>query len=70
MKVYIAKDWTGTYVFADKPRLLEKLPSFPPTWTGYKLKCFNLEGSFQEGELKSGECVERNIWWSIVHMIK
>ena len=70
MKVWIAKDWTGTYVFADKPRLLEKLPSFPPTWTGYKLKEFNLENSFYEDELKCGECVKRNILWSIVQIIK
>lgn len=70
MKVYIAKDWTGTYIFADKPRLLESLSAFPPTWNGHKLKEFNLENSFQEDELNSGECVERNIWWSIVHVVK
>ena len=70
MKVWIAKDWTGTYVFADKPKLLEKLSSFPPTWTGHKLKEFNLENSFYEDELQCGECVERNICWSIVQIIK
>lgn len=70
MKIWIAKDWTGTYVFADKPRLLEGLSGFPPTWSGHKLKCFDVTNSFQADELKSGECAERNIWWSIIHMIK
>ena len=58
MKVWIAKDWTGTYVFADKPRLLERLSSFPPTWTGHKLKEFDLENSFYEDELQCGNVLK------------
>ena len=70
MKVYIAKDWRGCFVYSDKPRLVENLTSFPPTWTGHKLNCFNLENSFYKDELKSGEYIEANIIWSIVRIIK
>ena len=70
MKVYIAKDWRGCFVYASKPRLMENLPSFPPTWSGHKLDCFNLDDSIIEDELKFGECVERNILWSVVQIIK
>lgn len=70
MKVYIARDWNGCHVYAEPPRLCEHLSSFPPTWTGHKLKEFNLENSFQENELQYGECVERNIVWSILNILK
>lgn len=69
MKVYIAKDWTGSHVFAEPPSLLENLSGFPPTWSGHKLP-FDISNSFAEGEIPKGEYLERNIWWSIVHIIK
>lgn len=70
MKVWIAKDWTGTYVYAEKPKLLERLPSFPPTWSGHKLREFNLINSFYDDELKAGDCIECKIWWSIIREVK
>lgn len=36
MKVYIAKDWTGSKVFAEPPKLLS-CGGLPPIWGGYKL---------------------------------
>jgi hypothetical protein len=69
MKVYIAKDWTGPHVFAEPPSLLKNLPSFPPTWSGHKLP-FDIRGSFAEGEIPRGQYLERDIWWSIVHVLK
>ena len=70
MKVYLAKDWRGSHVFANEPKLLEHLPAFPPTWSGLELKEFNSSGSFAEDEIPHGEYIERNIFWSIVHIIK
>lgn len=69
MRVYIAKDWRGCYVFANEPKLLEHLPSFPPTWSGYELKYFNVNGSFTEDEVPRNKCIKRNIWWSIVNIV-
>lgn len=70
MKVYLAKDWRGCHVYAEVPSLLKNLPSFPPTWSGHELKEFNISGSFVEDEIPKGEYIERNIFWSIVHIIK
>lgn len=70
MKVYIAKDWRGSHVFANEPKLLEHLPAFPPTWSGHELKEFDISGSFTEDELPDNKYVERNIWWSIIRIIK
>lgn len=70
MKVYLAKDWRGCHVYAFPPSLLKNLPSFPPTWSGLELKEFNASGSFAEDEIPRGEYIERNIFWSIVHIIK
>ena len=69
MKVYIAKDWTGSYVFAEPPKLM-KCGGMPDIWSGHKLGYFNIAGSFAEGEIPRGQYLERNIWWSIVHMKK
>lgn len=70
MKVYLAKDWRGCHVYAFPPSLLKNLSSFPPTWSGYELKEFNINGSFVEDEIPRGDYIERNIFWSIVHIIK
>lgn len=70
MKVYLAKDWRGCHVYAFPPSLLKNLPSFPSTWTGLELKEFNANGSFTEDEIPHGEYIERNILWSIVHILK
>ncbi len=69
MKVYLAKDWVGVHVFADVPSLL-KCGGLPPIWSGHELKEFNIHGSFIEDEIPKGEYIERNIFWSIVHVIK
>ena len=68
MKVWIAKDWTGTYVFAEPPKLL-KCGGMPEIWSGHKLN-FDIRNSFVEGEIPKGEYLERNIFWSIIHIIK
>lgn len=69
MKVYIAKDWTGSKVFAEPPTLM-KCGGLPDTWSGHELKEFNISGSFIEDEIPRGKYLERNIWWSVVHIIK
>ena len=68
MKVYIAKDWTGCYVFAEPPSLM-KCGGMPDIWSGHKLP-FNITGSFTEDEIPKGQYIERNIFWSIVRIIK
>lgn len=68
MKVYLAKDWTGCHVFAEPPSLI-KCGGMPDIWSGHKLP-FNIESSFAEDEIPKGGYLERNIWWSIVHIIK
>ena len=70
MKVFLAKDWRGCHVYDEPPMLLKNLPSFPPTWSGHELKEFNINGSFTEDEIPKGKYLERNIWWSIVNVIK
>lgn len=69
MKIYIAKDWTGSHVFAEPPHLT-KCGGLPDIWTGHKLKCFNISGSFLEDEIPKGQYIERNIIWSIVTVVK
>ncbi len=68
MNIYIAKDWIGPHVFAEPPVLM-KCGGMPDIWSGHKLP-FIIEGSFAEGEIPRGQYLERNIWWSIVHIIK
>lgn len=68
MKVYIAKDWRGCYVFAEPPVLM-KCGNMPDIWTGHRLP-FDINGSPTEDEIPRGRYLERNIWWSIVHIIK
>ena len=68
MKVYIAKDWTGSKVFADPPVLM-KCGGMPDIWSGYKLP-FNITGSFVEDEIPKGEYIEREIVWAIIDKIK
>ena len=65
MKVYIAKDWTGSHVFAEPPVLM-KCGGMPDIWTGHKLP-FELA---EDVEIPRGKYLERNIWWSIVRIIK
>lgn len=61
MNTYIAKDWRGIHIFKGKPKLLENLSAFPPTWTGYELKCFQINYDwFKENNIKSN-CVKINI---------
>ena len=69
MKIYIAKDWTGVHVFKDIPRL-EKCGGLPEIWSGHRLKIFDITGSFVEDEIPKGKYIEREVWWSIVHVIK
>ena len=66
MKVYIAKDWTGPKVFASPPTL----SAFSGLWSGHKLDCFNIKNSFTEDEIPKGSYIEREIWWSIVRILK
>ena len=68
MKVYIAKDWTGSKVFSNPPRLLS-CGGVPDIWSGHRLP-FNIDGSFAENEVPKRQYIERNIWWSIVNIIK
>lgn len=68
MKIYIAKDWTGPKVFGNPPQLLQ-CGGMPPIWSGWRLP-FDIENSFTEDEIPRGQYIERDIWWSIVHMIK
>jgi len=68
MKVYIAKDWTGSHVFA-KPPVLMKCGGMPDIWSGHKL-LFDITGSFAEDEIPKGEYLERNVLWSLVHIIE
>ena len=69
MNVYLAKDWRGGHVFADVPKLL-KCGGLPDTWSGHELKEFNTASYFAENELPRGKFIIRNVFWSIVHMIK
>ena len=66
MKVYIAKDWTGFHVFAEPPVLM-KCGGMPDIWSGHKLNYFMLA---EDTIIPRGQYLERNIWWSIVHIIK
>lgn len=66
MKVWIARDWTGSHVFAEEPYLLENLSGFPPTWSGCKLPFVLAE----DMKIPRNKALERNIWWSIVNIIK
>lgn len=68
MKVYIAKDWTGSYVFAEPPKLMQ-CGGMPDIWSGHKLS-FDITNSFVEDEIPRGRYLERNIWWSIIHIIE
>lgn len=68
MKVYIAKDWIGSHVFAEPPVLM-KCGGMLDIWSGHKLS-FNILSSFLEDEIPRGQFLERNIWWSIVNTIK
>ena len=69
MKVYIAKDWRGCHVFANIPKLL-KCGGMLDIWSGHELKEFNINSSFIEDEIPLGKYLERNILWSIVHIIE
>ena len=68
MKVYIAKDWTGSYVFAEPPSLI-KCGGMPDIWSGHKYKYFQLASDTIEN-IPRGQYLEREIWWSIVNIIK
>ena len=62
MKVYIAKDWTGSYVFADPPVLM-KCGGMPDIWSGHRLS-FDITGY----KIPRGKYLERNIL--VVEVIK
>ena len=64
MKVYLAKDWTGSYVFAEPPKLM-KCGGMPDIWSGHKLS-FQLA---KDIKIPRGKYLERNIWWSIVNIV-
>ncbi len=68
MRVYIARDWTGSKVFAEPP-ILMKCGGMPGIWSGHRLP-FDIKGSFVEGEIPKGQYIEREIWWSIINIIK
>lgn len=70
MKVWIAKDWTGTWIFQDKPHLGECPGGMPKTFSGHKLKCFDVQNSFYSDELRMNECLEVNIGWTIFRIVK
>lgn len=70
MKVYLANDWRGNHVYAEPPVLLRDLPSFPPTWSGHELKEFNEASYFSEHKIPRGQYIERDILWSMVHILK
>lgn len=67
MIVYLAKDWTGTYVFKEEPHLI-KCGGMPDIWTGHKLKCFELAEDIIS-EIPNNKFIKRNIWWSVVNII-
>jgi hypothetical protein len=69
MKVYLAKDWTGSKVFAEPP-ILMKCGGMPDIWSGHRLKEFDITASFAEDDIPKGKYIERNVFWSIVHIIK
>ena len=56
MKVYIAKDWTGSKVFAEPPVLM-KCGGMPDVWSAHKLP-FDITGSFAEDEIPRGQYLE------------
>ena len=66
MKVWIAKDWRGCHIYGNKPHLLEHLPSFPPTFTGWEWKQFLADNSLADEKLKMGECMEAKLAWGII----
>lgn len=66
MKVYLARDWTGSYVFAEPPVLM-KCGGMLDIWSGHKLNYFTLADDIV---IPRGQYLERNIWWSVVHIIK
>ena len=68
MKVYLAKDWTGAYVFAQPPVLM-KCGGMPDIWSGYKYKYFQLASDTIEG-IPRGKYVEREIWWNCYNIIR
>ena len=68
MKVYIAKDWTGTKVFKEPPHLI-KCGGSPDIWTGWRLP-FYIKDSYIENEIPKGQYIERELWWSIYNRIE
>lgn len=62
MKVFIAKDWQGSKVFASPPTL----SAFSRLWQGHRLPEFDIKDSFIEEEIPNGKYLECNIWWGIV----
>ena len=67
MKVYIAKDWTGSHVFAEPPVLM-KCGGMPDIWSGHKLKEFQLSPDIEK-IIPRGQYLKRVIWWSVVNML-
>ena len=68
MKVYIAKDWRGFHIFSEPPVLMN-CGGMPDIWSGHRLP-FNVNDLFDEDEIPKGQYIERNIFWSIVNILK
>ena len=64
MKIYIAKDWTGSHVFA-KPPVLMKCGGMPDIWSGWKLP-FNIDNV---NMIPKGEYIEKEFVWAIKECI-
>ena len=69
MKIYIAKDWTGVHVFSNPPQL-KQCGGLPDIWCGHRLKLFDSSGTYAEDEIPRGKYIEREVWWSIVTIVK
>jgi len=50
MKVYLAKDWTGSHTFIEPPKLLP-CGGMPDIWSGHKLP-FSIEDDIPRGKFK------------------
>jgi hypothetical protein len=42
----------------------------PDIWSGHRLKEFDITASFAEDDIPKGKYIERNVFWSIVHIVK
>ena len=67
MKVYIAKDWTGSHVFIEPPQLM-KCGGLPEIWCGHRLKrILNETLQIAKEDIPRGKYLELDLYWSLVH---